>query len=227
MMGNEMKIRNDGYSVIRVAAKETTGEGSRLLISLDSMTISMSMPMKDTTYSVEQLLGKRVSILLSPKGEVLEREIIDTVELGAEMMQYSNREAIQFLSFIPDKELKIGDTWVVNKVDTVEMLGASSIYTSETEYTLEGTENRNGYSVLKIPYKSKMTIEGEGNMGGFQFLLEGTGNSAGELYFAPKEGLPVHSESKLSYDMTLAGTGNQNIIIPITQETSQTRSLLK
>jgi hypothetical protein len=227
MMGNEMKIHNSSNNVIRVTAEKKNDKGTWLNISLDSAYVTINMPMKDTAYSVNEMLNKRVGVLLSPEGEILERKDIDSADLEGAMIQLGKREALQFLRFISDKKVSTGESWIVNQVDTVNMMGGNTIMAAEMEFTIAGEEEREGYKVLKIPFKGRITIEGKGSMMGFDYVLEGSGVSAGDLYFAPKEGLPVHTEMSQDFDLTMAGTGSQNMIIPITQEVKTTRTLIK
>jgi hypothetical protein len=227
MMGSEMKIRNTSSNLIRVTSENKTEKGTRLNVSLDSAYVTLSMPMKDTAYSVDQLINKRVSILLSPEGEILEREMIDTVNLQDEMMQMGKREAIQFFKFAPDRKINKGESWIVNHVDSLDMMGGKTLMTSEMEFTIAGNEERNGYSVLRIPFKGKIKIEGGGTIMGYEFFIEGNGSSFGDLYFAPKEGIPVHTEMFQNFDINMAATGDQNMIIPINQEMKTTRTLVK
>jgi hypothetical protein len=227
MGGNEMKIHNSAKNVIRVTAEEKTGKGTWLHISLDSAYVSINMPMKDTSYSVDEMLNKKIGVLLSPEGEILDRKTIDSAALEGAMLQLGSREAMQFLRFAPDKKVNTGESWIVNQVDTVDMMGGNTIMTAEMEFTIAGEEKREGYSVLKIPFKGKITIEGKGTMMGFDYVLEGSGTSAGDFYFAHKEGLPVHTELSQAFDLTMAGTGSQNMIVPITQEVKTTRTLIK
>jgi hypothetical protein len=227
MMGNEMKITNISRNLIKVTALKNTSEGTHLNVSLDSAYISVSMPMKDTAYYAEELMNKRIGILLSPQGKVLSREMIDTMDLNEQLIQLGNKEAMQFIKFSPDRKVGIGESWIINHVDTMNMLGGNTLMTSEMEYTVAGIEEKGGYSVLKIPFKGKIKIEGKGEMMGFEFFLEGMGDTSGDLYFAHKEGLPVQHDLLQSFDITMAATGNQNMIIPITQEAKTTRVLVK
>jgi hypothetical protein len=227
MMGNEMKIKSITRNFIRVTAEDETSRGTLLNVSLDSAYASISMPMKDTSYNIDQLIGKRISILLSPEGEVLEREIIDTVDVEGDLTHQGNREAIQFLKFLPDKKVSVGESWIVNHVDTVAIMGGGTTMTSEMEFTVAGTEERDGYNVLKIPFTGKIMIEGEGSMMGFKFFIEGSGTNSGDFYFAPEEGLPIETILNQFFDITMAATGDQNMIIPITQEVKTTRKLVK
>jgi len=226
MMGNEMKIKNDIRTVTRIAAEKNSADDIVIVVSMDSAVSHTKMPMMDTTMVLDQVINKKMRWTISKKGELLEKEMIDSVNMEGQMLQMGQKELMQFF-ILPEKEVSVGEKWNVNKVDTVNMMGGTTLLTSEMEFTLSGSEEKMGYNVLKIPYTTKIKIEGKGNMMGFEFFLEGSGNAKGELFFSPDEGLPVYSEAEQNFDVTMAATGDQNMIIPISQVMKTTRTLVK
>lgn len=226
MMGNEMKIKSDSRTVTRIVSEKNSDNNIVIIVSMDSAISHTKMPMMDTTMVLDQVINKKMRWTISKKGELLEKEMIDSLNPENQMLRMGQKELMQ-LFILPEKEVSVGEKWNINKVDTVDMMGGTTLLTSEMEFTLSGSEEKMGYNVLKIPYTSKIIIEGKGKMMGFEFFLEGSGNAKGELYFNPDEGLPVYSEAEQTFDVTMAATGDQNMIIPINQVMKTTRTLVK
>lgn len=225
MMGSEMKVYNNARTLIRMVGEGSGPDEIKMVISLDSAVSETKTPMLDTTIIFDQIIGKRTEITFNRKGEVLKKELIDSVDLSDQSMQMGQKEALQ-LTKLPDKEVAIGEKWSITKVDTLEMMGGTTIMKSEMEFMLSGKDEKLGYEVLKMPFTAKITIEGNGKVMGFVFSIEGEGVSKGDYYFSAAEGIPVLTETEQNFNITMSATGDQNIIIPITQVMKSTMSLV-
>lgn len=225
LMGTVMKVTTGSNSVIRFVVEDNAPDGISLVTSFDSLVATTKTPQMDTTMVMEQLIGKKIRVILSDKGKILDKQIIDSIDSQGEMMQMGMGNS-QFPR-LPENQIKVGEKWNMTQVDTLDMMGGKTVITSDIEYTLQNKDEKLGIPVVKIPYTSKLKIEGKGSMMGFDFVLEGTGTAGGNLYFSHTMGVPVYSEANQNYDVTLAGTGEQNMIIPISQSMKVIRSLIK
>ncbi|MBZ0199372.1 MAG: hypothetical protein K8H86_05865 [Ignavibacteriaceae bacterium] len=224
VMGNEMKFDSELNAIIRMQKQGDTESGNSILItSLDSATVKTSSPMGDTTMVMTDMLGKRIKLEISPLGKIVTREVLDSVEASLMNAQF-NRETIS-LPEMSENEIKPGESWTVDKVDSVETAGGVFINTSKNVYTLVGKESYKNYECLKITSVSELTIEGNASMQGFDFVAEGTGKATGTIYFDNEKGLLKEMVQNMELQFNLAGTGQQNIIIPITQEMTNTYTL--
>jgi hypothetical protein len=226
MMGQEMKVNSISTTLTRLVADENTSGSLTVIVSFDSIVAQTKTPQMDTTMVIEDMIGKRMKIMMTNKGKITEKEMIDSINLEGQMVQLVQKEAMQFTE-LPENSIKIGDTWNVTKTDSMNMMGGMTILTSEIQYSLASTEKMMGYEVVKIPFTAKVKIEGKGSIMGFEFFLDGGGNSKGDFYFSPKEGIPVMMEVTQNFDVTMAATGDQNMIIPINQNVKTTRTLVK
>ncbi len=225
MMGSEMKVYNDSRTVIRMVGGESTSDQIKMIVSIDSAVSDTRTPMMDTTFVYDRIIGKRTEITFSRKGEVLKKEQLDSIDLNDQIMQMGKKEALQ-LTMLPENEVSAGDKWTINKVDSIEMMGGTTIMTSEMEFMLDGRDEKLGREVLKMPFTAKIKIEGSGTVMGFVFSIEGEGMSKGDFYFSPAEGIPVYLEDEKNFNITMAASGDQNIIIPITQVMKSSWSLV-
>ena len=227
MMGKEMKIKSEINTVIRLLVEEVTKNGNEvLLISADSMKVFSSTPMGDTTMVLSDLIGKRTRVILSKLGNVENREIVDSVKITGRAAGAAQRESIQFPK-LSDKVVKIGDTWTATTEDTVNQMGGKIAVTGNYEYTLLGQGKKDDRDCLRITFTGKTTTEGKATMQGMEFFIDGSGKTNGTIYFDPKAGLVVYEETNSDSETNMALTGEQQMIIPITQVTKSTRTLIK
>jgi hypothetical protein len=227
MMGKEMKIKSESNIVNRLVVDDVTENGNAvLLISADSMKVFSSTPMGDTTMILSELIGKRTKVILSHLGKIENREIVDSVKLMGRAAGAAQRESIQFPK-LSDKVVKIGDTWTATTEDTVNQMGGKIAVTGNFEYKLLGQEKKDGCDCLKITFTGKTTTEGKATMQGMEFFIDGSGKTSGTIYFDAKAGLVVYEETNSDSETNMALTGEQQMIIPITQVTKTVRTLFK
>lgn len=227
MMGKEMKIKSESNVVNRLVVDDVTKNGNAvLLISADSMKVFSSTPMGDTTIIMSELIGKRTKVVLSNLGKIENREIVDSVKITGRAAGAAQREAIQFAK-LSDKVVKIGETWTATTQDTVNQMGGKIAVIGSYEYKLLGQEKKDDRNCLKITYTGKTTTEGKAKMQGMEFFIDGSGKTSGTIYFDAKAGLVVYEETNSDSETNMALTGEQQMIIPITQVTKSIRTLIK
>ena len=227
MMGKEMKIKSESNIVNRLIVDDVTENGNAvLLISADSMKVFSSTPMGDTTIVLSELIGKRTKVILSNLGKIEYREIVDSVKITGRAAGAAQRESIQFPK-LSDKVVKIGDVWTATTQDTVNQMGGKIAVIGNYEYTLLGQEKKDDCNCLKITYTGKTTTEGKASMQGMEFFIDGSGKINGTIYFDAKAGLVVYEETNSDSETNMALTGEQQMIIPITQVTKTVRTLFK
>ncbi len=184
----------------------------------------------DTVIRMEGMTGPRVKTTFNSLGKVIDREVVDKgqQDISQYNMDYSTFQETLFLQF-PEKSLNPGDTWTVESMDTMmqaSLAGKVSV-SSVTEYTLGNRETRKGKDVYNVTYVSNMELAGEGNIQGMAVALEGTGISSGTAIVNESTGLVISNDSETEMDMTIAITGPQNMIIPMTQKANVTVKLME
>lgn len=227
VMGREMKFSTDVNDVVRFHVKDVASDGNTdLIFSLDSAIVKTSMMGKDTTLNVSDFIGKRVEATLTSLGEVKDIQELDSVAASNRFVSLS-QEVNRFFARFSGKEVKTGDTWSNSVIDTIKNFGGVIVDTTDYVYTLAGKEEMQGHSCLKIPFTSNLKVEGKGNMQGMDLFINGTGKATGTVYFDEKNGLLVYSEMNLDNDMTMATSGAQSMVIPITQSIKANQSLIE
>ncbi len=227
VMGREMKIKYDANDVLRFVVNKISSNGdARLIFSLDSADVKTSMMGRDTTLDVSFLLGKKVKATISPLGETKDLIEIDSVSSSNNFVSLS-QEVNRFFARLAGKEVKTGDTWNNSIIDTIKNFGGAVVDTTDYVYTLEGKIDTLGHSCVKIPFTSNLKMEGKGNMQGMELFINGTGKASGTIYFDAEKGLLIYSEANMDNNITMATSGAQSMIIPITQSLKATQTLIE
>jgi hypothetical protein len=227
MMGREIKMKNESNAVIRIVVDNVAKDReATLLVSADSLSVFSSTPRGDTTMTMNEMIGKRTKVILSSTGKITKIETIDSIKLMGRAMGGAQREGIKFAQ-LSDKPVKIGETWTSSTQDTVNQMGGKIVVTGNHEYTLVGKEKKDGYDCLKITFTGKTTTEGKASVQGMEFFIDGSGKVNGTFFFNPKAGLLIYEETNTDSETNMATTGEQSMIIPITQVTKSIRNLLK
>lgn len=229
MMGSEMESQIESKARTKLTSEGSDKEGNlTYLLVYESLVVDFSSAMLDSTFeNPGGLIGKRVRKTITPTGDQIESVEVDTIKLGMLAQGGALASGREFLPNLPNEEIKMGGSVSLTDVDSVEVLGGTTVSKSEVEFTLIGKESRSGYDCLKIGVKGTLSLEGEGSMQGMKFFLEGDGDIQRTLYFAPKEGVLVSSEDQTDIEMTIAITGQMNMTIPSTQSTKSSITLVK
>ncbi len=229
MMGQEIKATSTAFTTTSLVPSEVREDGSTVLIvSPEAMSVSVKSGKMDTTMVLKDAIGKRSQLTISKLGQTIRREVIDTVRFtGMAASAGAGRQDMVRIHLLPEKPVKIGDTWTTTKPDTVEAMGGKVVTVSTGNFTLLSREKNHGIECLKISYTGKLTLNGKGSMNGADFFVEGTGTTSGTFFADIATGLPVWEDSKYDIESTVALTGATNMTIPSSQSVTAHRHLLK
>ncbi|MGE5431924.1 MAG: hypothetical protein ACM3QX_12660 [Syntrophomonadaceae bacterium] len=215
-MGREMKMSVNGSYTVRVVVDNVNGGKAELITSLDSGKISSKNPMKDTTISLAPFAGKKTRIRMLEDGTVEKTTVIDSIKM-LNLSGLTQSNLIRFVK-LPAGEVKAGVPWTTTTTDTVDIMGSGKMLnTVNSTYTIVGREKVLGHDCLKMTYTGDVKNSGQAQIMGMSFVLEGAGKMSGNLFFDPVMGMIIKNAGNTDNEMTMAATGQQNMIIPITQ----------
>lgn len=227
MMGTETRVDTKSEFIHKLVVDSLADNGNAVIIaSLDSARVSVQAKKLDTTMIVNEVIGKRKKILLSKLGEVLQKTVIDKIKMSNQMGGDVSQEAISFPIFA-DKELKIGEKWKSTSNDTVDFMGSKLAVKTKASYKIVKKETKLDHECLKIEYEAETESEGKSNMFGVEMYLESSGDIEGVIYFDPVLGLIIYEETETDESTTLATTGPQSMMIPITQTSKLKRTIVQ
>jgi hypothetical protein len=216
MMGQEMKTGSTANAIINFKVDKVEDNKDMVFIaSIDSGVLKTHTPMIDTTVSLAALTGKKTKYVISELGKTKNREVIDTITDPVQQ-GYAN-QGIFHLFVFPENQVKMGDTWSTQDSTSVDAMGGKVVNKTTINSVLAGKEEKLGYKCLKINFTGDVKSEGNANIQGQKVFIEGTGKISGTFYFDPAKGIVVYNESLTDMQMTMATTGQQNMIIPLNQ----------
>ena len=225
MGGQEMHIAMESWYIPSIVLDSQTPEGNFVLLyAADSAKAHIKAPNMDSTFSMTNVIGKRTRLTVTPKGEILKREIVDTVKMERFMSGLGLRELVR-LPRLAGGPVRQGETWNVTQADTNELGGGKIVTTTTLVYKLVGNDKMLGHDCLKVTFTGTSTTAGKGTMMGMELFVEGTGKSSGTFYFDPTKGMFLRNELKVENETTMAATGQQNMTIPISSSTEITLSV--
>jgi len=229
IQGREMATGSDVNSMLHLEVEEVGKDGRITYVyALDSLQVKIKTPQMDSTLkNPEGMIGKRTRQIMTAFGKKLKTVIVDSVQLPGIMAQSGGRQsAFRFIE-LPEKEVKIGDSWTTSTPDTSTQMNSKIILTPTATYTLAGEVDTLGYKCLRLNYKGKTSITGNGVNMGMNFSIEGEGPISGTAYFAPKEALLVAVVGDSDLETTVALTGQMSMTIPQSTATQLAIVLVK
>lgn len=226
MMGQEMKFNTISNNVARFNIENTANDGSAdIIFSLDSAYVKSNIRGKDTTFNLQDMIGKKIKMNVSELGRINTYTVLDSMQDNNRTLSVA-QESKNFFRLLNGKETKAGDKWNSTEVDTINNMGGKIVSNIDYEYSLAGIEDKLGHQCYKIPFTAKIKIEGKGNMSGMDLFIEGNGKSSGTAYLDVKTGMNVYVESSVDNEMTIATSGQQTMTIPMSQSTKNVISLI-
>ena len=225
MGGQEMKMSQGNRFLLRALVDEVKNGSAVLLVSADSAVTHSKNPMRDTTMVLTDLIGKRMKITVSKSGDILDRQVVDSVTFGGQM-RGAQRELLSLL-VLPVKPVKQGDKWNLTKNDTVDQMGGKIFTATQFEFSHAGKETKLGHNCVRINFTAKISTNGNMKMQGMELFVEGGGKVSGTLYFDHDKGIPVLVDSQTDTETTMAATGQQQMTIPISSSQKATTTLVQ
>jgi hypothetical protein len=226
--GQEMKAAGSTMSLIAMTVTGISDAGDiTFSTSLEDMKVSTKMGSMDTTMVMKDILNKKVQTIISRKGKIIDQKMIDTVNMGNNLMDGTKSLLSSYKEFVifPDSIKKTGDTWKDERTDTTK--GTEMVNTSHLVYTLLGTEIKNDHTCVKAGFTGKTEIGGKMTQMGMEFFMEGTGEINGTVWFDKDSWIVISKETTTDQDMTMALTGQMQMTIPITSTTVSKFTLLE
>jgi hypothetical protein len=208
------QVKNAGYGLLDI------------MTTVKNINVPPHGPIYGAVYKREDIPGNTQQIKINLLGEVEEAKVIPHIGSRAFWQKGDDGPPLDFYNILlmlnPRFRLGVlntGDTWEAEDtiepelVDPLPVEGTEPIHyelkmtvRQKTKYTLLGYEKQNGYRCARIGFEAEFRTDGvlrDAHTGSY---VEGIGKSAGEFFFAPKEGLLVsvsmthHAKEKLSND---------------------------
>lgn len=230
-MGQAVEIKTKSFTSYTLTGNGMNDAKNLLAtIAIDSMSIHSKAMGRETDVDASPVIGKKIGLVFTSKGDELEMQGADTIKISMGMPG-AGKQSVEtlFKTILPDLPtipVKVGDSWIENDTTKMKQSGLDINIKTQSTHTVEAEEKIEGKDCLKITTKSVGTLDGEGEQMGASMNFEGDIEGKGTWYFAYKEGLFVKSNSENFIEGTIAVSGAANMTIPITQETTAKVSMI-
>ena len=228
VMGQTIDTEINSSSKYSFTSKGLRDGNLVLGVKIGDMEINVASVQGDFTPDMSTVIGKGFDMILSPMGKELDVS-------GAKELEYETASGKQSLSSgfqaifpnLPDKPLKIGDTWPTE--DTIVDSSTSTEVTIKLENlnTVDGFEVVDGMECVRIKTTGTGTFTGEGTEGGADLVFNADIKSTDIWYFAYKKGVFVKMESEAFAEGTITVTSPQNMEIPLARDMKTSIWLVK
>lgn len=161
-------------SFLTITLDDTTG-GQTVHAVLDSSVKADTNPLP-AQASLDSARGRTWHGLLSPDGKLTDVKRVDTTSSGQVSDMITN--------FFPRVKptAKVGEQWTDTTESTSDQEGQSMTTRTVTNYSVTGTETRNGARALKVETAFSLSQTGELEQGGQTLSVDGTGKGTGTYY---------------------------------------------
>ncbi|MFM6955802.1 MAG: hypothetical protein ACKOAK_10970 [Ignavibacteria bacterium] len=188
----------------------------------------------DTTFTSNGPLIPSIKEHISPKGIILSRisgeNAMNLSARSEQLMQSLTQGARFFLLEFPTSPIHIGSVWNIRKSDTVGTQtneGKSSIVlNTELNCKVIRTEHINGMHHAFIECGSNdLGFTGNIEQQGITMTIDGEGSARGTYAIDLQTGLPLNASLLMEYELRMAATGQEQMIVPVqmTMETIYSR----
>jgi hypothetical protein len=227
VMGQAMDTTTISTSTYTFKSKGLKDKNLLMGVTIDDLSVSVTGAQGDLSPDTSAVKGKSFDMVLSPLGAEVDVS-------GAEAITYTIATESRDLSSgfktffpdMPDKPVKVGDTWP-SSVGTTEKTTSMSIRIElQNVNTLEGFETVDGMECARIAAQVTGTISGSGNQMGQDLTFAGTLKGKDVYYFAVKEGLYVKAVSDSTAEMSIE-VAAAGMSIPVTQKSKSEVKLSK
>ncbi len=210
MMGQTQEATRNASQHITLKLDRQAGDVLGFTITVDSTTADSP----EMQAQSAKIVGKPVTGTISQLGEVL----TFTVPQDSAVEDAEFRNLKQFFVRLPDKSDR-GAAIVDTLADTLHTQGMEIAQVVVMTSTVAGDTTINGEKAIILERTGNMTMTGDGEQGGQQLTLDGTGTVSGKLYVGSTGLLNGQMENSAQINVSVP---QQNMTIPITQKATST-----
>lgn len=196
--GRELEMEILGMMLVSKA-------GGRDVLSFDSKKDASGDAGKPMAPMLRKMVGTHVKFLTDASGNIegVEgfKEVLDRISEGSSALEQGMikgmfsedhfKEMYSAAQGLPDKPVKIGDTWPLK----VEMaLGPLGTVVLNSQYTFKGWERHNDHKSVLLEFTGVLTTGSDSGAGGGMTIENG--KTSGKMWFDPALGMVIDTTAK-------------------------------
>jgi len=211
----EQRTNLEMINFLTITLNDTAG-GQTVHAVLDSVTKPAANPLPDQA-TLDSAKGRTWHALLSADGKITGVKRVDN---------NAGQSSDLIANFFPRTKpgAKVGDTWTDTSETTSDQDGQTLTTRTVTNYSVTGTETRNGARALKIESAFSLSQTGEIQQPGQTLSVEGTGTGTA-TYFVTQDGRYLGGVSTTNAELQIT-SANIPAPIPVQVKNAVTVSIL-
>ena len=172
-MGQSFETTNETKFVFELETEEVDNLIS-FILTINTLGYSFEGPQGTQAIDFGDIEGKKARATITSKGEGQEIVPIDSLpvpKMGDRLIEGDLKGWLAVQLFrLPEKPIKIGDTWTKSKLDTnthtdtTRQSTTTSINDSKAKYTVLGEEIKMGLSCLRIRVETEYSRQSNSSM---------------------------------------------------------------
>jgi hypothetical protein len=235
-MGQSLETTNSTKFVFQLETEQVDSL-IRFVMTVDTIGYLFGGPQGNQAMDFGDIKGKKVHATMTSKGEGRDIVPIDSLpvpKMGDRTIEGDVKGWLTVQLFkVPDKPIKISDTWTEAKrdtnthTDTTRQSTVTVINDSKAKYTVLGEEAKMGLTCLHIQVETEYSRQSIGKMKDTEISTDGDGETTTHAWFAYKEGILMEYSTSDFYEGTTVLSGQMNMTSPNTRETKSSSKLVK
>jgi hypothetical protein len=220
--GTEMAVNTSSTVGMLATVDSVTADGMDLGIEYTDRKSTTDNPQVRGSVDFTVLLGKKVSLLLSPRGELSKFagfEALPQIETAPEHTLDEQKYMNEMKSIFPvlaDHPVAEGDTWSSERIVREDAPGGGvSTATINTTYKLMGEAVYQDRDCLRIDASSTFSVKGSGQNRGNPFTIDMSGTGTSTIYFSQEMGMMLEMSGKSKAEGSFDSMGMK---IPVVDE---------
>ncbi|MAT39775.1 MAG: hypothetical protein CL946_09250 [Ectothiorhodospiraceae bacterium] len=224
-MGQTMNFSSESTAAFEFNFTKQNEDGSYSgTIKIEGVALIRNTPQGMET-SGSDLAGKEYTLTLAPTGELLDYDTtigsLSTTE--ASMV----RQMMGGLPRLNPALIEDEEDWNFEDTDTLGSAESPLMMESESTYEVDGEEDVNGVSCMKIVFNTEGKISGEGSQRGMEFNVIGDSKGSGVILFDKESSVIRKMTNESTMEQVITPTNNPGMKINVTTSGSQTVELLE
>lgn len=221
-VGGEARTIETKTNLFTTQKVDSIVEDSIIVLSLTVDKIELEVRPETPISGIEEIEGKEVKLRITESGEILETEGADQIQImGQPGEQILDGYLKGFFEFLPDKPVKLKDTWEKKREDEEGSLTG--------KYTLIGMEEKEGYKCAKIKLEQELVQEQTQEEMENEIHTKITGKAKGEIYWGITKKALIYRTIAFSLEGTQGISGPQlaePVSLPLYMDQTQEIKLL-
>ncbi|MBN1449226.1 MAG: hypothetical protein JXA28_14965 [Bacteroidetes bacterium] len=213
MQGQTINVSSESTITLKLTLLEKLENGhQRMRLTIDNALVISENPEQTRTLGANAA-GKSIDYEINLVGEVV--DVDSSLRTMDEETQQILGGVISILPTFKAESVSENAEWTESELDTTRRGEGRILTETETQYTVKGRKEINGFDCFEIHITVESESDGKLVNGQQEMMITGTQEGKGSIAYDPEKRLVVKMELEINGDQTIMFPAN-NMRIPIT-----------